>query len=76
MVVTYYMQYIKLYRMGADRHNSILLSLLRLVAETNKTEISPYYLRPQNKNLIVMGPLSKLDDNRRGPTAKRSPSRS
>ena len=36
MVVTYYMQYIKLYRMGADRHNSILLSLLRLVAETKQ----------------------------------------
>ena len=58
VIVTYYMQYIKLNRMGADRHNSIWLSLLRLVAETNKTEISPYYLRPQNKNWNVMGPLS------------------
>ena len=31
MVVTYY---IKLFRTGADRHNSILMSLLLLVAET------------------------------------------
>ena len=31
MVVTYY---IKLFHMGADRHNSILMSLLLLVAET------------------------------------------
>ena len=34
VVVTYY---IKLFRMGADRHNGILMSLLLLVAETIKT---------------------------------------
>ena len=33
MVVTYY---IKLFHMGADRHNSILMSLLVLVAEKMK----------------------------------------
>ena len=32
MVFTYY---IKFSRMGADRHNGILMSLLLLVAETN-----------------------------------------
>ena len=37
MVVTYY---IKLFRTGADRHNSILMSLLLLVAETIKRSIS------------------------------------
>ena len=31
MIVTYY---IKLFRMGADRHNGMLMSLLLLVAET------------------------------------------
>ena len=34
MVVTYY---IKLFRMGADRHNGILMSLLLLVTETRIT---------------------------------------
>ena len=34
MVVTYY---IKLFRMGADRHNGILMSLLLLVAEATIT---------------------------------------
>ena len=33
MVVTYY---VKLFRIGADRHNSILMSLLLLVTETTK----------------------------------------
>ena len=33
MVVTYY---IKLFCTGADRHNGILMSLLRLVAETKR----------------------------------------
>ena len=36
MVVTYY---IKLFCTGADRNNSILMSLLRLVAETMKALI-------------------------------------
>ena len=34
MVVTYY---IKLFRTGAERHNSILISLLLLVAETTSS---------------------------------------
>ena len=41
MVVTYY---IKLFRMGADRHNGILMSLLLLVAETTIAVTSSKFL--------------------------------
>ena len=37
MVLTYY---IKLFQMGADRHNGILMSLLLLVAETKNVNMS------------------------------------
>ena len=49
MVVTYY---IKLFRTGADRHNSILMSLLLLVAET----ITKYF----TERKIVLKNLTQL----------------
>ena len=45
VVVTYY---IKLFCMGADRHNGILMSLLLLVAETIKTPELCQRLRSDN----------------------------
>ena len=45
MVVTYY---IKLFRMGADIHNGILISLLLLVAET--TRMSPEFDSRKNSH--------------------------
>ena len=44
MVVTYY---IKLLRAGAGRHNGILMSLLLLVAETNREKI-------KTKSLLIL----------------------
>ena len=49
MVVTYY---IKLFHTGADRHNSILMSLLLLVAET----ITKYF----TERKIVLKNLTQL----------------
>ena len=52
MVVTYN---IKLFRMGADRQNGILMSLILLVAETitTETKISSYVLLPQTLWFIL-----------------------
>ena len=49
MVVTYY---IKLFRAGAGRHNGILMSLLLLVAETNREKI-------KTKSLLILITNSK-----------------
>ena len=46
MVVTYY---IKLFRMGADRHHGILLSLLLLVAETIKVHLHDNVIGSHNR---------------------------
>ena len=50
MVVTYY---IKLFRTGADRHDSILMSLLLLVAESIKSTFYHFQKAFNEANNII-----------------------
>ena len=49
MVVTYY---VKLFHMGSDRHNGILMSLLLLVAETTEHYTESFLYEQELSNLV------------------------